>query len=161
MRVASRTDQPSVRPLSRARPRDSQTAAFAAPFVRQIDPLPALHHPHHLLWMSKDVLNFDREIIGISQLEKDQFLRTKIIQNSRGPWSNDRLSLRQVFKNARWRVELGEDASPIRNDADVTFANRLGNFFQLLRTKVSNGCRQLWVVRTESITCSRKGVLRP
>src|SRR3981081_4102432 len=96
--------------------------------MREIYLLRPLNHSHHFLRIVENVLHLRRQIFVVSHPKQNQFLRSEIVQDPLTPGSNNRFALRQKLKNSRRRVEFGEFAAPVWNDADVTLPNSLRNF---------------------------------
>ena len=101
--------------LPKAPDNSQKPQSLTGPFVYPLGSLPTVNKPYQFLWMSEHVFQLRCQVIGISQFEKDQILRTEVVQDPRGPRGDDGLALGQILKNARRRVEFTKSAPLIRD----------------------------------------------
>ena len=77
------------------------------------------------------ILNLLRQLISVARLKEEQRLRREIIHNSRSVRCDRRLSQREIFEDARRRVDVGESISLVRNYAYIAQLDFVDKFFQL------------------------------
>jgi hypothetical protein len=58
--------------------------SLTGPFVCPVGSLPTVNKPYQFLWMSEHVFQLRCQVIGVFQFEKDQILRTEVVQDLRG-----------------------------------------------------------------------------
>src|SRR5436190_7027128 len=81
--------------------------------------------------MEKGELDFSRQIVGISNVEKDELIIAKVIPNSFRPWGNYRFRKRKIFEDTRWRVDFSEDVAVVRDYPEVTILDRLHDLLEI------------------------------
>src|SRR5665213_864082 len=72
--------------------------------------------------------DFFGKIGGVAQFKENQILRAKIIGDSARLRGDDRLAQREIFKDARRRVDFSEGVQAVGNNADVAVLDGLGYF---------------------------------
>src|SRR5581483_9209776 len=88
-----------------------------------------------------------RKVRGIARIKEDQRIRTEIIENACRCRRDYRLSLRQVFKNPCWGVNVSKRVALVRNDTYVTALNLRRKLFELSGSKIMDPITQSEVLR--------------
>src|SRR6266487_1902628 len=86
--------------------------------------------------MRKSELDFSREIVGIPELEKDQVIVAEIVLNALRFRGNHRFRERQVFEDARRRIDFSEDIAVVGNNPKITILDCLDDLFEIARPEV-------------------------
>src|SRR5436309_2443241 len=82
------------------------------------------------------------EVLDISELEENQVAFVEVICDPRSHRRDDGFGTGQVFENASWGIDFSENASAIRDDADVRLLDGFYDFLEILGAQVANGVPQ-------------------
>src|SRR6266496_424627 len=86
--------------------------------------------------MRKSELDFSREIVGIPELEKDQVIVAEIVLNALCFWGNHRFRERQVFEDARRRIDFSEDVTVVGDNPEVTTLDCIDDLFEIANAEI-------------------------
>src|SRR5947199_10160744 len=86
--------------------------------------------------MKKGELDLSRQIISIPHLEKDQVIIAKVILNSFCLRRNYWFRQREVFEDARWRIDFSEDVAVVRDYPEVTILDCLDDLVEIANAEI-------------------------
>src|SRR5437016_8987357 len=109
------------------------------PSVRAVHLLPASRDRGRFAGICPLVLDPLRKVACVAELKEDERIFIEVVQDPRGPRSDDGLADGQIFENSGRHIELREDAPAIGNDTDVTVLDRLDDLLQPLGAEKTNG----------------------
>src|ERR1044071_5843392 len=78
------------------------------------------------------------EVIDISQLEENQVVLVEVISDTRDHGRDDGFGTGQIFENTGGSINFSENASAIRDNADVRLFDGFDNFLETFGAQVMN-----------------------
>src|SRR5262245_41641853 len=80
--------------------------------------------------------DFPREVIGVTDFEKDQIIVAEIVLYAPRFRSDHGLRERQVFEDACRRIDFSKDIAVVGDNPEVTILDRLNNLVEIARAEV-------------------------
>jgi hypothetical protein len=86
--------------------------------------------------MRKGELDFLGEIVRIPDLEKDQVIVAEIVLNAPCFRGNHWFRERQVFEDARGRIDFSEEVAVVRDNPEVATLDCLDDLFEIASAEI-------------------------
>src|SRR6266446_3747795 len=125
-------------PLKEVAHQTHQCLPLVAPYVRQINLLPALYDLINLFAVGEYIFDFLCKVLRVAGLEEKERFIAEVILNARRVGSNYWLPQSQVLEDSSRGVNLRKRIPMIRNDADVAFFDSWYKILESLRPQITN-----------------------